>query len=209
MSAASSAGGSRPKAIERPPEGADGAPALFVDEPFPPYRFVPGVTPHPYAHADGWGYGQERPTPPFVPPERWHENETFLRGCDFFNRGWWWEAHETWEELWHVVEGRHARLWDLLKGLIQLAACALQRERGVDKGAERLLSSALKYLGQITADGQSSQPLETDQVSPRFCGLDLVALSVEAQERLGQPLSRVDGFYLCPSSGGVSRPTAD
>lgn len=153
--------------IERPPAGAPDAPALFIDEPFPPYRFVPGVTPHPFAHADGWGHGQERPVPPLMPPEQWSENHAYLRGCDFFNRGWWWEAHETWEELWHVVEGHHPRQWELLKGLIQLAACALQRERGIDGGAERLLHSALACFERVAGvalpqSGDAGTAVESD-----------------------------------------------
>lgn len=206
MSAENQSGKPRKLAIERPPQGAPDAPALFVDEAFPPYRFVPGVTPHPFAHADGWGYGLERPKPPFLPPERWAEDQAFLRGCDFFNRGWWWEAHETWEDLWHVVEGRHSRLWLLLKGLIQLAACALQRERGVDKGAARLLGTATEYIEQVAADDQpgGAEPAQSSSKPARFCGLDLLALSSEARERLGVPVARVDGFYLRPAAGEVS-----
>jgi len=179
---------SKPTAIERPPSGAADAPPLFVDEAFPPYRFVPGVTPHPFAHADGWGYGSDRPPPPLLAPELWAENKAYLRGCDFFNRGWWWEAHEAWEDLWHVVEGHHPRQWQLLKGLIQLAACALQRERGVDKGAERLLVTAVACLERVASG----------ELSAHYCGLDLAALADEARARLSQPCPRVDGFYLRP-----------
>ena len=203
----------KPTAIERPPSGAADAPPLFVDEAFPPYRFVPGVTPHPFAHTDGWGYGTERPPPPLLAPEQWAENKAFLRGCDFFNRGWWWEAHEAWEDLWHVVEGHHPRQWDLLKGLIQLAACALQRERGIDKGAERLLVTAVACLDRVArgelperTDNTAASPNEgslAESLAPQtahYCGLDLAALADEARARLSQPAPRVDGFYLRPAA---------
>ena len=86
------------------------------------------------------------PAPPYEPLERWRHSRPYLRGLDFFNRGWWWEAHETWESLWHVAEGRDEAQHELLKGLIQLAASALNRERGNDAGAERLLDTACAAL---------------------------------------------------------------
>lgn len=220
-------------AIERPPSGAADAPPLFVDQPFPPYRFVPGVTPHPFAHAEGWGFGKERPPPPLLAPERWAENTPYLRGCDFFNRGWWWEAHEAWEDLWHVVEGHHPRQWQLLKGLIQLAACALQRERGIDGGAERLLLTALACLERVASgelpDFVDNDPASAGEGSPAgaipsvetppsanspppqtayYCGLDLTALADEARARLSQPCPRVDGFYLRPAPLGAGSTNA-
>ena len=174
--------------LGRPPEGGPDAPPLHCpDEPFPPYRFVPGRSPHPFAHEGGWGYGSDRPVPPFVAREDWATNVSYLRGVDFFNRGWWWEAHEVWEEQWHVVEGRDAVQHDLLKGLIQLAACALNRERGSDRGAGRLLESACGFLEQAAAAG-----------GDQLMGLDLPALRDEARRRLAEPVARVDGFHLLP-----------
>jgi len=144
-------------------------PARFTDDAFPPYRYVPGQAPHPFAHEGGWGYGSERPVPPYHAPEHWQQSRAYLFGCDLFNADYWWEAHETWEELWHVAKPRDAR-WDhLLKGLIQLAACSLNRERAVHGGAKRLLQSACTTLQRAhTPNG------------PNF-GLDLPALITQAQ----------------------------
>lgn len=176
--------------LGRPVSGADGAPPLFLpDESFPPYRFVPGKAPHPFAHVGGWGYGQQRPPPPFLLRDAWRENRNYLAGLDFFNRGWWWEAHEVWEELWHVVEGKDSVQHNLLKGLIQLAACALNRERGSDRGAERLLISAGEWL-------QRAQDAADTQVVMGLSVPDVRALSVE---KLGAPVARVEGFYLLPT----------
>lgn len=180
-------GDSSDPTLGRPVEGAPGAPPLLVpDQPFPPYRFVPGLAPHPFAHEGGWGHGQCRPPPPFLSRDAWRENRAYLLGRDYFNRGWWWEAHEVWEELWHVVEGKDAVQHDLLKGLIQLAACALNRERASDKGAGRLLSSAEGRLRHVQAEAGAEIVM----------GLDLAALCRRAVEHLGSPTTRVDGFYL-------------
>lgn len=176
--------------IERPVEGAADAPPLFLpDEPFPPYRFVPGHAPHPVAHADGYLHGVHRPPPPYLERERWRDNAAYLRGFDFFNRAWWWEAHESWEELWHVVEGKDDAQHALLKGLIQLAACALNRERASDRGADRLIGTACEELEKAERLGA---------VDGRLCGLDLAAVREEAGRHLAKPTARVDGFYLVP-----------
>jgi len=175
--------------LGRPVEGAPGAPALHLpEEPFPPYRFVPGVTPHPFAHPAGYMHGRQRPAPPFLPADRWAENRAFLRGVDFFNRGWWWEAHEAWEELWHVVEGKDDAQHLLLKALIQFAACALNLERGKDGPSARLLASSLDYLrqaGELTA-------------ADALLGLSLSELPEVAAGHLVAGRSRIDGFTLVP-----------
>ena len=179
--------------VERPVAGAAGAPALWLpDEPFPPYRFVPGGrSPHPLMKG-GYAHGVRVAPPPFRAADKWRDNRAYLRGLDFFNRGWWWEAHEAWESYWHVVEGRDARQHDLFKALIQLAACALQRERGSDPGAARLLFSAVRLL----------EALQVETGGARLCGLDLDRLVGKAHEFLAEPTDDrspgVDGFYLRP-----------
>ena len=164
------------------------APPRLSDEPFPPYRYVPGQGPHPFAHEGGWGFGQERPVPPYVPTERWAECPAFLFGCDLFNQGWWWEAHETWEELWHVAKPQSEAWADLLKGLIQLAACSLQRERGVHSGAGRLLLSGTAALQRAAQAGDGG----------RLCGLDLPALCAAAQQHLAAEEPPRPGLQVWP-----------
>jgi hypothetical protein len=177
---------------ERPVAGAPGAPPLFLpDEPFPPYRFVPGQAPHPLMKG-GYAHGETRDPPSFRTREKWRGNRAYLRGLDFFNRGWWWEAHEVWESYWHVVEGRDAVQHDLFKALIQLAACALQRERGSDAGAARLLFSAVKLLEGLRSEAEAG----------RLCGLDLDRVVGNAHKFLAEPTKDgspgVDGFHLLP-----------
>ena len=89
-------------------------------QPFPPYRHLPGVTPHPIRDPLGHSYGieeEENENP--LPPEMWQQNEAYLHGVDLYNFSYWWEAHEAWEGLWHQAEDTY-RLF--LQGLIQVSA---------------------------------------------------------------------------------------
>lgn len=180
----------KPFPVPRPVEGARGAPPLWLpDEPFPPYRFVPGHAPHPFAQEGGYAYGKRPPNPPPCAADDWRNNHAFLRGVDFFNRGWWWEAHEAWEGYWHAVEGVDVAQHDLMKGLIQLAASALNLERDNHSGAQKLLETATQALARAwDAAGRES-----------LCGLDLGNLAIEANDRLTIATGPVRGFYLWPS----------
>src|SRR3981081_2703360 len=94
---------------------------LAAQRPLPPYAFVPGRSPHPVSDPAGHSYGQPPEKPPPLDPARWSESPTYLYGFDLFNYGYYWEAHETWESLWHAA-GRRGPVATLLKGLIKLAA---------------------------------------------------------------------------------------
>lgn len=169
-------------------DDASSPPPRLSETPFPPYRFMPGKAPHPFAHEGGWGYGLERPVPPYHPPDQWQQSDNYLYGCDLFNAGWWWEAHETWEEQWHVTQAHSPGWTDLLKGLIQLAACALNRERGVHGGANRLLVTACEALQRAESADEGD------------FGLDLSDLRARAHTHLAAEAPSVPGFYLRPTS---------
>jgi predicted metal-dependent hydrolase len=128
---------------------------MIPDRPLPPYTFVPdGPFPHPKSHPDGHSYGQAPSRPPALDPARWADSADYLFGCDLFNAGFYWEAHETWEGLWHAA-GRRGPIADLLKGLIALAAAGVKvRERrpaGVAGHARRaadLFAKVSRQLGE-------------------------------------------------------------
>jgi hypothetical protein len=69
------------------------------EKPFPSYAFVPGRHPHPIRDPDGHSFGQEEKTLPAPIPEELAGNIHFRFGLDLFNFGYYWEAHEAWEEL--------------------------------------------------------------------------------------------------------------
>src|SRR3954465_6068363 len=99
-----------------------------------PYTYVPGQTPHPFSDPAGHRFGLDLPTPPTPDPERWRECRHYLLGIDLFNHGFYWEAHELWEKLWHAC-GRRGPLADFFKGLIQLAVVGVKLREGRSDGA--------------------------------------------------------------------------
>jgi predicted metal-dependent hydrolase/ribosome biogenesis protein Tsr3 len=139
-------------------------PNRFVPEfALPPYSFVPGRTPHPIRDPAGHLFGQVLELPPPLDPARWRESKAYLYGIDLFNRGYYWEAHETWEGLWRAAE-RKGTVADFLKALIKLAAAGVKirqgQPRGVAshaRGAAELFHAIAEQLGDV----------------PDFCGLRL------------------------------------
>ena len=112
---------------------ADPRPRFVPDVPLPPYSFVPGRFPHPVSDPAGHMYGKPPERPAAPDPDRWEECEAYLRGVDLFNYGFYWEAHETWEGLWHAC-GRRGPTADFLRGLIKLAAAGVKVREGVPAG---------------------------------------------------------------------------
>src|SRR6516162_1991742 len=100
-------------------------PRLVPEKPFPAYSFVPGQFPHPISDPEGHSYGIRHDAVASVDPENWSASRDYLFGIDLFNHGYYWEAHETWEGLWHAA-GRQGPTGDLLKGLIALAAAGVK-----------------------------------------------------------------------------------
>jgi hypothetical protein len=135
----------------------------YTTRPFPPYSYVPGQTPHPVSDPAGHMFGQEFPAPPPLDPENWRESQTYLYGIDLFNHGYYWEAHETWESLWHAA-GRKGVVADFLKGLIKLAAAGVKMRAGNADGVDRHLKRASEMLCSVP------------QARQVFCGLDIPSL---------------------------------
>jgi len=169
-------------------------------DPFPAYSYVPGGPwPHPNRSAGGH-QGGERP-PPIGQSEGWAASAAYLRGIALFNAGYYWEAHEAWEGLWHA-HGRAGAIADLLKALIKLAAAGVKvRERqpaGVATHARRaaeLFAAAgtARLLGldpaewAATARGVAAEP-PTDPSPP------------------GSPVACVFAFELRPAESAASDP---
>ena len=113
---------------------------------FPPYRHVPGVTPHPIKDPQGHSYGLEEAPSPLLPPVAWREIEDYLYGVDLFNFAYWWEAHEAWEGLWHQAEGDY-RLF--LQGLIQISASLIKYHLRMLRPLRTLSTAGRDKLRQV------------------------------------------------------------
>jgi Domain of unknown function (DUF309) len=97
---------------------------------FPPYAYLPGRNPHPVRDPTGHSY-HVGPLP--VATEASLGSDAFLWGLNLFNHGYYWEAHEAWEGLWHVGD-RDNPLRVLFKSLILLSAAGVKvRERKMQR----------------------------------------------------------------------------
>lgn len=131
------------------PLSTDTSRARYSARPFPPYRFLPGRSPHPRRDPRGYAYGRPEPTRRAVPADRWFECEDYLYAVDLYNFAYWWECHEIFEALWHgaghaTMEGRFFR------AVIQLAAANLKHSLGSREPARKLARSGLDRLGEFS-----------------------------------------------------------
>jgi hypothetical protein len=133
-----------------PPAPWPGAPRYWPGAPFPPYRHVPGVTPHPERHPLGHSHGRPAIRALALTRTNWRKNFHYLLGADLYHASFFWEAHETWETLWKA-SSKDSRAVALLKGLIQNAAALLKIHQGNFSGAASLSRRARGYLASIGA----------------------------------------------------------
>lgn len=163
----------------------------------PRYTHVPGSgTPHPYRDPRGHSYNKRPGMPKALQEDRWAENRSYLVGLDFFNLGFYWEAHDEWERLWRV-SGADTPVGKFLKGLVKLAAAGIKVREESIHGVRRHAASA----GEVFADVAAESDVES------FCGLDFTKLQFAADRaaqlsypkdlEAGRPL-RVFPFLLIP-----------
>lgn len=109
----------------------------------PHYRYVPG---------QGAKDEQRKDIPKFklekLNNEHWKDNDAYLYGIDLFNQGFYYEAHEVWEELWHFT-GHNSTEGAFLKALIQWTAIHLKNKMNEIKPAERLQKSFQNKIEEI------------------------------------------------------------
>ena len=115
------------------------------------------------------------PKPDFVPK--------FKEGIEHFNQLEFWDAHESWEELWLVAE---SDLHQFLQGLIQIAAAYHHMKRGTFRGGVRLFESGLAKLAAFPVRycGVDRENVERAAAEHRAWAADLLARG--ADERLAE-----------------------
>ena len=107
-----------------------------------------------------------------------------LLGIDLFNHGFYWEAHESWEAVWHAV-GRSGPLANLLKGLIKLAAAAVKAREGNAVGMRRHAARAGELFASVAAS--------LDPGQHRLLGLALDELAATAAAMAGPESAKILG----------------
>ncbi len=139
-------------------------PRLLPDAVLPPYSYVTGRHPHPTRDPAGHSYGHVPRANPFD-PQHWRASREYLLGCELFNHGYYWEAHESWEAAWQAC-GRRGTTADFLKGLIKLAAAGVKVREGRPTGVARHGARAGALFRRVRSETQCE----------RFLGLDLASL---------------------------------
>ena len=132
--------------------------------PLPPYRYVPGIHPHPTRDPQGHRTGAVGLT----------TEEQWRYGIDLFNARYYFEAHEAWEHVWRTTV-RGSPEFRALKGLIQIAASLLVLHLG-RFAASRIL--ATRGVGNLRT---------ASTCRPVVGGLKLVRVAQEAAQRLLEP----------------------
>ena len=132
---------------------------------FPSYAYLPGRDPHPTrdprGHSPAQSKGGSSENASYFPPSSWSENEEYLFGVDLYNHGFLWEAHEAWENLWHLAKA-DADQAGFLQGLIQCSAASLKIPMEQPNGLAKLAEIGTARLEEVAR-----------RAGPRFMGLDL------------------------------------
>ena len=126
-------------------------PRLVPNEPFPPYSYVTGRFPHPITDPTGHSFGAVAVACTAPEPDLWRGCRLYLYALDLFNHGYYWEAHEAWEALWHA-SGRKGLIGDFFKGLIKLAAAGVKAREGRPEGVRTHGHRAAELFEHIAAE---------------------------------------------------------
>lgn len=115
----------------------------------------------------------------------------FLRGVEQFNRGEFFDAHETWEALWLEASGREKTF---LQAIIQVAAAFHHWQRGNRRGALSLLSRGTNKLAALPA---SYGGIRADRFRAEATAW-VEALSAEQEPQLPLPTIELDSTNPLP-----------
>lgn len=99
---------------------------------------------------------------------RMGDGELLKEGVRLFNRGEFFEAHETWEELWRRKKGAER---ELIQGLVQMAVALAHARSGNEIGFRSVMERGLGKAGQRRT----------------YRGLDVAGLVQECREALEGP----------------------
>jgi uncharacterized protein len=100
----------------------------------------------------------------------------YLRGIAFFNNCDFFEAHETWEELWTEYRGPARRFY---QGLIQAAVALHHFGNGNIRGARKVYDTSRTYLEDYQRD---------------YLGLDLASFLDQYEQCFAEVLASEEEF---------------
>jgi hypothetical protein len=182
---------------------------LVPDEPFPPYSYVNGRSPHPIRDPAGHSFGIIPAPCPMPDPNRWQDCRPYLYGLDLFNHGYYWEAHEIWERIWHAA-GRTGPVGSFIKGLIKLAAAGVKSREGRPAGVRSHARRAAELFSRVANQLRSEQSSYFGLSLPRLIELanDAAREPPTSRAPTGTPVEIVFPFVLRPNESLPSEPEA-
>ena len=148
-------------------------PRYCLSRPLPPYSYVSGLSPHPTSDPRGHSFGHAATNVQPLDPASWSSNADYSYAIDLFNHGYYWEAHEAWESLWHAA-GRRGDTADFLKGLIKLAAAGVKAREGRAAGVRQHARRAEELFGRT-----ASSAIDSDGAVFGLCLANLIEKSLE------------------------------
>ena len=152
-------------------------PRLAPEIPFPPYSYVPRRFPHPTRDPEGHSFGRGEQAVEALTEADWPASAEYLFGVDLFNHGYYWEAHEAWEGVWHAC-GRAGEAADFLKALIKLAAAGVKAREGNENGVRRAALRAAELFAELA--------IERGGAGIGFLGLSLERLREDSNQLAGE-----------------------
>lgn len=171
---------------------------LLPSAELPAYTYIPGTdTPHPFRDPRGHSYDRRTSrTPKILVPERWADNRTYLLAIDYFNAGYYWEAHEEWDRLWRV-SGPDTTVGRFLKGLVKLSAAGIKVRENSIHGVRRHAASAGEVFADVAAEAGSEFYCGLEFTMLQFAADRAAQLSYKQEMEVGRPV-RVFPFVLQP-----------
>jgi predicted metal-dependent hydrolase len=153
----------------------------------PPYSYVPGGPwPHPKSNPAGHMFGKPEPIIGDDEKNDLLGSKVFCTAVQLFNEGYYWEAHESWEAVWHA-SGRTGPVADLVKALIKLAAAGVKVREGRSAGVKTHAERALKILEKLQQTGTKAiiepVPLQDLLVQARLLASNPMILEPENLEK--------------------------
>ena len=136
----------------------------------PSYSYVPGRFPHPISDPHGHSFGMVVFESIAPSASQWQECQSYLRGIDLFEHGFYWEAHEAWEAAW-IACGRSGPAGDFLKALIKLSAAGVKAREGRSEGVRRHATRCVELLQSVSPKHDGT-----------FFGLDIARLLLTGKQ---------------------------
>jgi hypothetical protein len=182
--------------LEEPEPVWKDAPRLCPQLDFPPYRYIPGLNPHPTRDEEGHSFEQKiKPPVPFH-ESNWLQCEPYVYGIDLYNQGYFWEARNTWETLQTTVN-KDSLDANYLEALMLSSAAMLKLNQRDIEGVRIKSQSARWRMVRLRAAGH-------DGPVNRLFGLDIADL-IEQNKRFFGPAWDKEKLTFVPLTGDPPR----